>query len=86
MTEEIDIPATGVAGTTERVQTMHEDLRVEEREVGERPIADFVDVPFQPSTIRVPVRGEEMVVQRRTVVAREVVVSKQRVDSPDIAA
>ena len=82
------ITISGTAGSTETepvptlsletAETAREHVTVEEREVPERPIADSVDVPFQPATIRIPVRGEELVVERRTVVAREVVVTKER--------
>jgi len=64
---------------TEEEQTVpvtltHEEVRVEEHAVAERP-ATGEDL-FQERTIRVPVRGEEAVVAKEVVVTGEVVVEK----------
>ncbi|HET7771703.1 MAG TPA: YsnF/AvaK domain-containing protein [Chloroflexota bacterium] len=56
-----------------------EEVHVERREVAERPIAPGEKVEaFKDETIRVPVRGEEAVVNKEAVVTGEVVVDKDR--------
>ncbi len=59
------------------VDLQREEVHVERREVGDRPApdADF----FQEGTVRVPVRGEEAVVEKEAVVTGEVVIEKERV-------
>ena len=61
-----------------------ERVEVEQRAVEERPLteADASATAFQEGTIRIPVRGEELVVHKRPVVARELVVTKQRTTQP----
>ena len=59
------------------VDLQREEVRVERRDVGDRPATD-ADL-FQEGTIRVPVRGEEAVVEKEAVVTGEVVIGKERV-------
>ena len=67
---------------TEEEQTVpvtlqREEVKVQERDVAERPLrAD--DDAFNEGTIRVPVRGEEAVVAKKAVVTGEVVINKER--------
>jgi uncharacterized protein (TIGR02271 family) len=61
------------------VELEREEVRVERREVAERPIAAGENVEaFNEGTIRVPVRGEEAVVSKEAVVTGEVVIDKER--------
>jgi len=57
------------------VDLQREEVRVEERDVADRPLRPGEDV-FQEGTIRVPVRGEEAVVTKEAVVTGEVAVTK----------
>ncbi len=59
------------------VELAHEEVRVEERDIADRP-AQAGDQLFQEGVIRVPVRGEEAVVQKEAVVTGEVVIDKER--------
>ncbi len=59
------------------VELRREEVHVERRDVGDRPATDAG--LFQEGTIRVPVRGEEAVVQKEAVVTGEVVIGKERV-------
>jgi uncharacterized protein (TIGR02271 family) len=61
------------------VELEREEVHVERRDVAERPATE-ADLPgaFQEGTIRVPVRGEEAVARKDTVVTGEVVIDKQR--------
>ena len=59
------------------VDLQREEVRVERRDGGDRP-ATGADL-FQEGTIRVPVRGEEAVVEKEAVVTGEVVIGKERV-------
>jgi len=61
------------------VELRREVVHVEERTVTERPVEPGVmDTAFQEQTIRVPVRGEEAVVEKRAVVTGEVEVKKEQ--------
>jgi len=67
---------------TEEEQTVpvtltHEEIRVEERAITDRP-AIGTDL-FQEETIRVALRGEEAVVAKETVITGEVVIEKDAV-------
>ena len=58
------------------VTLRREEVHVEEIDVAERPLrAD--ETAFQEETIRVPVRGEEAIVQKEAVVTGEVVVNRE---------
>ncbi len=59
------------------VELQREEVHVERRDVGDRP-ATGADL-FQEGTIRVPVRGEEAVVEKEAVITGEVVIGKERV-------
>ncbi|MGN6755525.1 MAG: DUF2382 domain-containing protein [Thermomicrobiales bacterium] len=59
------------------VELRREEVHVEERDVPDRPLRAGEDV-LQEGTIRVPVRGEEAVVEKEAVVTGEVVVSKDQ--------
>jgi uncharacterized protein (TIGR02271 family) len=59
------------------VELLREEVRVERVDAGDRPVRPGEDL-FQEGTIRVPVRGEEAVVQKEAVVTGEVVVGKER--------
>ena len=59
------------------VELEREEVRVDQRDVGDRPI-QAGDQVFQEGTIRVPVRGEEAVVSKQAVVTGEVVIAKER--------
>ncbi len=67
-TEEVSVP----------VALAREQVRVEERDVADRPVRAGDDV-FREGTVRVPVRGEEAVVSKEAVVTGEVVLEKGRV-------
>jgi uncharacterized protein (TIGR02271 family) len=67
---------------TEEQQTVpvtlqREEVRVQERDVPDRPLQPGDDA-FKEGTIRVPVRGEEAVVAKEAVVTGEVVIDKTR--------
>ena len=67
---------------TEEQQTVpvtleREEVRVQERDVRDRPLRPGEDA-FREGTIRVPVRGEEAVVAKEAVVTGEVVIDKER--------
>ena len=57
------------------VELRREEARVEQRDVRDRPAGPGEDV-FQEGTIRVPIRGEEAVVNKQAYVTGEVVVDK----------
>ena len=59
------------------VELEREEVRVDQRDVGDRPVQPG-DQAFQEGTLRVPVRGEEAVVEKEAVVTGEVVVGKER--------
>jgi len=58
------------------VELRHEEVRVEEVDIADRPLRAGEDV-FQEGTIRVAVRGEEAVVAKEAVVTGEVVINKE---------
>lgn len=58
------------------VTLRREEVRVEERDTADRPLRAG-ETAFQEGTIRVPVRGEEAVVQKEAVVTGEVVIDRQ---------
>lgn len=61
------------------VELTREQVRVERVDVNDRPVAaGEVQDAFQEGTIRVPVRGEEAVVNKEAVVTGEVVIDKER--------
>jgi uncharacterized protein (TIGR02271 family) len=68
------------------VELRREEVSVHEREVEDRPVeAGALDDAFQERTIRVPVRGEEAVVEKRAYQTGEVVIEKeQTVDRQEI--
>ena len=82
-TREAELGAVEVRKTvTEEQQTVpveleREEVRVERRDAGERPVRPG-DEAFQEDTIRVPVRGEEAVVNKEAVVTGEVVLHKEQ--------
>jgi uncharacterized protein (TIGR02271 family) len=61
------------------VELTREEVHVERVDVADRPIAagDMPDA-FKEGTIRVPVRGEEVVAQKQAVVTGEVVIDRER--------
>ncbi len=59
------------------VELEREEVRVEQRDVPERPV-ETGQRPFEEDTIRVPVRGEQPVVTKEAVVTGEVVINKER--------
>jgi len=66
-TEQVNIP----------VELRHEEVNVHEQDVRDRPVAaGEVDNAFQEGTIRVPVRGEEAIVQKEAFVTGEVVIDR----------
>jgi uncharacterized protein (TIGR02271 family) len=66
-TEQVNIP----------VELRHEEVSVNEVNVRDRPVgAADLDNAFQEGTIRVPVRGEEAVVQKEAFVTGEVVIDR----------
>jgi uncharacterized protein (TIGR02271 family) len=61
------------------VELTREEVRVEQRDVADRPATEAdVAGAFQEGTLRVPVRGEEAVARKETVVTGEVVIDKTR--------
>jgi uncharacterized protein (TIGR02271 family) len=61
------------------VELTREEVRVERVDVADRPLRPGdMDNAFQEGTIRVPVRGEEAVVNKEAVVTGEVVINKER--------
>jgi uncharacterized protein (TIGR02271 family) len=61
------------------VELTREEVHVEQRDVAARPATEADRAgAFQEGTIRVPVRGEEAVARKETVVTGEVVVDKER--------
>jgi uncharacterized protein (TIGR02271 family) len=62
------------------VDLTRDEVRVEQVDVTDRPLreGELADA-FQEGTIRVPVRGEEAVVEKEAVVTGEVVINKERV-------
>jgi len=61
------------------VDLTRENVRVERVDVPDRPLArGELDNAFQEGTIRVPIRGEEAVVNKEAVVTGEVVINKER--------
>jgi len=61
------------------VNVSREEIQVEKRKIPERPVRDDeAGGAFQEGTIRVPVRGEEVVLSKETVVTGEVIVHKER--------
>jgi uncharacterized protein (TIGR02271 family) len=59
------------------VELEREEVRVRQENVPARPVGEGAGA-FQEGTIRVPVRGEEAVARKETVVTGEVVVDKER--------
>lgn len=61
------------------VELVREEVHVEQRDLADRPAneGDLKDA-FKEGTIRVPVRGEEAVAHKETVVTGEVVIDKTR--------
>jgi uncharacterized protein (TIGR02271 family) len=82
-TQEAEVGAVEVRKTvvTEQqsvpVELMREEVHVQERDITDRP-AQAGDQLFQEGVIRVPIRGEEAVVQKEAVVTGEVVIDKQQ--------
>jgi len=67
-TEQVNIP----------VELRHEEVTIDRVDVKDRPVAaGDLDDAFQEGTIRVPVRGEEAVVQKEAFVTGEVVVDRE---------
>ena len=61
------------------VELMREEVHVEQVDVADRPATEAdLRGAFQEGTIRVPVRGEEAVAHKETVVTGEVVIDKTR--------
>jgi uncharacterized protein (TIGR02271 family) len=61
------------------VELTREEVHVEQRDVQDRPASEAdLQGAFQEGTIRVPVRGEEAVARKETVVTGEVVIDKTR--------
>jgi uncharacterized protein (TIGR02271 family) len=59
------------------VELRREEVNVQQREVNDRPLAPGeATTAFQEGTIRVPVRGEEAVVNKQAVVTGEVAINK----------
>ena len=59
------------------VELSREEVRVRQEKIAERPVAEG-EAAFQEGTIRVPVRGEEAVVEKQAVVTGEVVIDRER--------
>ena len=59
------------------VELTREEVRVRQESIDARPVAEG-EAAFQEGTIRVPVRGEEAVVQKQAFVTGEVVVDRER--------
>jgi len=67
-TEQVNIP----------VELRHEEVTIDRVDVKDRPVAaGDLDAAFEEGTIRVPVRGEEAVVQKEAFVTGEVVVGRE---------
>jgi len=67
-TEQVNIP----------VELRHEEVTINRVDVKDRPVAaGDLDAAFEEGTIRVPVRGEEAVVQKEAFVTGEVVVGRE---------
>jgi uncharacterized protein (TIGR02271 family) len=67
-TEEVSVP----------VELRHEEVTVDRVDVKDRPVAPGeLDNAFQEGTIRVPVRGEQAVVEKEAVVTGEVVIDRE---------
>jgi uncharacterized protein (TIGR02271 family) len=61
------------------VELTREEVHVEQRDVADRPATEAETAgAFREATIRVPVRGEEAVARKETVVTGEVVIDKER--------
>jgi uncharacterized protein (TIGR02271 family) len=61
------------------VEVTREEVHVEQRDVADRPATEAETAgAFREGTIRVPVRGEEAVARKETVVTGEVVIDKER--------
>ena len=61
------------------VELEREEVHVERRDVADRPATEAdLSGAFQEGTVRVPVRGEEAVARKETVVTGEVVIDKTR--------
>ncbi len=61
------------------VEVMHEEVHVEERDIPDRRISTAdAERLFEGGTIRVPVHGEEAVVEKEAIVTGEVVIEKER--------
>ncbi len=61
------------------VELMREEVHVEQRDIPDRPLSSAdAERLFEGGTIRVPVRGEEAVVQKEAIVTGEVVVERER--------
>ena len=61
------------------VSVMHEEVHVEQRDVTARPLTEAATIrAFEEGTIRIPIRGEEVVVRKEAVVTGEVVINKER--------
>ena len=61
------------------VELEHEEIHVEQRTVEPRLLAEGAAIgAFEEGTIRIPIRGEEAVVHKETVVTGEVVINKDR--------
>jgi len=67
-TEQVNVP----------VELRHEEVTINRVDVKDRPVAaGDLDAAFEEGTIRVPVRGEEAVVQKEAFVTGEVVVGRE---------
>ncbi len=60
------------------VELTREEVHVAQRDIADRPVQPG-DQVFQEGTIRVPVRGEQAIVEKEAVVTGEVVIDKDRV-------
>jgi len=69
---------------TLEVPVTEERVRVERRAV-DRP-ADATDAAFQEGTIEVPIRGEEVELQKQTKVAEEIEVGKEAVQHTELVS
>ncbi len=69
------------------VELEREEVQVEQRDVTPRPLAEADTIrAFEEGTIRIPIRGEEVVVRKEAVVTGEVVINKERtVERQEIA-
>jgi uncharacterized protein (TIGR02271 family) len=83
-TRPVELGAVEVRTTVETeqqtvpVELAREEVRVRREEVPARPATDAADDAFEEGTVRVPVRGEEAVARKATVVTGEVVIDKAR--------